>query len=152
MPEDSRDLDMTSVGDVYFYAPGVASVKWDEASAAVLVEWEGWASGSEFMALLNAGLKALQDHGGSRWLADCRRQKVLNPADQDRADREWLPKALASGLKRFAVVLPASGLATMNLKERIGKVPSSAMRVGYFSTVDLARAWLAESVRAGDAL
>jgi hypothetical protein len=145
MREDSRDLEMTSgAGDVYFYAPGVASVSWDKASATVLIEWEGWASGAEFMALLNAGLKALADHRGSNWLADCRRQKVLNPADQDQADREWLPRALAVGLKRFAVVLPASGLATMNLRERLGKVPSTAMKVGYFSTVDEARAWLAE--------
>jgi hypothetical protein len=145
MPEDSRDLDMTSVGgDVYFHAPGVASVRWDEANLAVLVEWEGWASGPEFMGLLNAGLKALKDHGGSRWLADCRRQKVLNPGDQDQADREWLPKALAAGLRKFAVVLPASGLATMNLRERLGKVPATAMKVGYFSTVDQAAAWLAE--------
>jgi len=145
MPEDSRDLDKTSVpSDVYFHAPGVASVKWDQASAAVLVEWEGWASGVEFTALLEAGLKALDDHRGSRWLADCRRQKVLNPADQDRADREWLPRALAAGLTRFAVVLPDSGLATMNLRERLGKVPSTQMRVGYFGTVIEARAWLAE--------
>ena len=144
MPEDSRDLNMTPVGgDVYFHAPGVASVKWDEGCRTVLVEWEGWASGPEFMGLLNAGLKALQDHGGSCWLADCRRQKVLNPGDQDQADREWLPKALAAGLKRFAVVLPASGLATMNLRERLGKVPATAMKVGYFATVDEARAWLA---------
>jgi hypothetical protein len=144
MLEDSRDLDMTSVGDVYYYAPGVASVRWDEAGATVLVEWEGWASGVEFMALLNAGLKALEDHGGSRWLADCRRQKVLNPADQDQADREWLPKALAAGLKRFAVVSPASGLATMNLQDRLRKVPNSAMRVAFFATVDEARAWLVD--------
>jgi hypothetical protein len=145
MHEDSRDLDMTSVGgDVYFHAPGVASVRWDDTSSTVLVEWEGWASGPEFMDLLNAGLKALEDHRGSRWLADCRRQKVLNPVDQDRADREWLPRATAAGLKRFAAVLPASVLATMNLKERLGKVPASVMKVGYFDTLEEARDWLAK--------
>src|ERR1700674_1479259 len=120
MREDGRDLHMTSAGgDVYFDAPGVASVKWDEASATVLVEWEGWASGAEFMALLDAGIKALEDHRGSRWLADCRRQKVLNPADQDRADRDWLPRVVTAGLKQFAIVLPTSVLATMNLQERL---------------------------------
>ena len=143
MREDGRDLHMTSAGrDVYFDAPGVASVKWDEASATVLVEWEGWASGAEFMALLDAGIKALEDHRGSRWLADCRRQKVLNPADQDQADRDWLPRVVAAGLKQFAIVLPTSVLATMNLQERLAKVPSTFIKVGFFATVDEARVWL----------
>jgi hypothetical protein len=145
MLEDSRDLDMTSVGgDVYFYASGVASVKWDEAGATVLVEWEGWASGAEFMALLNAEVRALTEHKCSRLLADCRRQKVLNPTDQEWGDREWLPRAIEAGLKRFAIVLPTSVLATMNLQERLRKVPETVLRVGYFETVDEARAWLHE--------
>jgi len=145
MLEDSRDLDMTSVGgDVYFYAQGVASVKWDEAGATVLVQWEGWASGAEFMALLNAEVRALTEHKCSRLLADCRRQKVLNPTDQDWGDREWLPRAIEAGLKRFAIVLPTSVLASMNIQERLGKVPETVLRVGYFETVDEARAWLHE--------
>jgi hypothetical protein len=145
MLEDSRDLDMTSVGgDVYFYEPGVASVKWDEAGGTVLVEWEGWASGTEFMALLNAELRALKEHKCSRLLADCRRQKVLNPTDQEWGDREWLPRAIEAGLKRFAIVLPTSVLATMNLQERLRKVPETVLRIGYFETVDEARAWLPE--------
>ncbi len=109
----------------------------------LLLEWEGWANSSEFAALLDAGVRALKDHHGSRWLADCRRQKVLSPADQDRADREWLPRALAAGLKKFAVVLPDSGLAGMNLKDRLAGVPNARLQVGYFDTVEQAREWLA---------
>ena len=130
-------------GNLYFNAPGIASVKWESAGATVLVEWEGWANSTEFAAMLDAGVRALKDHGGSRWLADCRRQRVLSPADQDRADREWLPRALATGLKRFAVVLPVSGLAGMNLKDRLKEVPNAKLDIGYFDTVDQAREWLA---------
>ena len=130
-------------GDVYFNAPGTASVKWDRAGATVMVEWEGWANSAEFAAMLEAGVQALKDHRGSRWLADCRRQKVLSPADQDRADREWLPRALAEGLKHFAVVLPESGLARMNIKDRLKGVPGTRLEVAYFATVEQAREWLA---------
>jgi hypothetical protein len=108
-----------------------------------MVEWEGWANSTEFASMLDAGVRALKEHGGSRWLADCRLQKVLSPADQDRADREWLPRALATGLKRFAVVLPVSGLAGMNLKDRLNEVPHAKLDVGYFATVEQAREWLA---------
>ena len=115
---------------------------WDEATATVVVEWEGWADSSEFAALLDAGVLALKKHRGSRWLADCRRQRVLKPEDTERAEREWLPSAVAAGLRRFAVVLPISGLAAMDIKDREA-VLSARLEVGYFASVDEAREWLA---------
>jgi hypothetical protein len=128
--------------DVYFNTPGVASVRWDSAARLVLVEWEGWADSGEFKELLDAEIKALQEHRGSRLLADCRQQKVINPADQDQANREWLPRALAAGLKRFAVILPRSGLAEMNIRDALGKVPDTALQVAYFATVEEGKSWL----------
>lgn len=129
-------------GEVYFNSPGVATVAWDHERATVFVEWEGWADSAEFAALLDAGVLALRKHRGSRWLADCRRQRVLNPTDTERADREWLPRAVAAGLRRFAVVLPASGLAAMDIKEREATL-SAVLQVGYFASVDDTREWLA---------
>jgi hypothetical protein len=127
---------------VYFDAPGVASVRWDEGGQLVLVEWQGWANSSEFSELLDAEVAALRKHHGTRMLADCRRQKGLSAADQDRANEKWLPRALAAGLKRFAVVVPASGLAEANLKERLGKVRPGALELAYFATPEEARDWL----------
>jgi len=127
---------------VYFNAPGVASVRWDEDAQLVLVEWQGWANSTEFTALLNAEIDALRKHHGSRVLADCRRQKVLNPADQERANEEWLPRALAAGLKRFAVVVPTSVLAEVNIKNSLGMVPATTLEVAYFATPEEARDWL----------
>jgi len=128
--------------DVYFDAPGVASVRWDEDGQLVLVEWQGWANAAEFSELLEAEIAALRKHHGTRMLADCRRQKGLSAADQDRANEVWLPRALAAGLKRFAVVVPSSGLAEANLKDRLGKVRAAALEVAYFATPDEARDWL----------
>jgi len=127
----------------YFNTPGVASVRWDEDAKLVLVEWDGWANSEEFAALLEAEILALQQHSCSRLLADCRRQKVLNPKDQDRANREWLPRALKAGLKRFAIVMPASVVADMNLRDSLDKVSGAALQVGYFATVEEAREWVA---------
>jgi stage II sporulation SpoAA-like protein len=134
---------MTGRDDTYFSVPGVATVRWDEPHQTVFVEWDGWANSAEFTALLDAEVRALQEHGGSRLLADCRRQRVLNPADQERADREWTPRAIGAGLRRFAIVLPVSDMAAGHLQERMGKVPPSAMQVAYFASVEEAREWLA---------
>jgi hypothetical protein len=75
-------------------------------------------------------------------LADCRRQKGLSAADQDRANENWLPRALAAGLQRFAVVVPSSALAAANLKERLGKVRPGRLELAYFETPEEARDWL----------
>src|SRR5260370_2590726 len=75
-------------GDLYFNAPGTASVRWDGARATVLVEWEGWANSTEFAALLDAGVRALKDPGGSRFLAASPPPHVLIPAPHQPADRQ----------------------------------------------------------------
>jgi SpoIIAA-like len=129
--------------ETYFSMPGVATVRWDEPTKTVVVEWDGWANSAEFKGLLDAEVKALHDHAGSRLLADCRRQRVLNPADQDRANEEWVPRVVEAGLKRFAVVLPESDMAATHLRDRLGKVPKTVMQVDYFSSVEEAREWLA---------
>src|SRR5919201_3273142 len=125
-------------GNLYFSKPGVASVRWEEKDALVCVDWEGWANTAEFAALLDAEIKALKERGCSKLLADCRRQRVLNAADQERAEREWTPRAIEAGLKQFAVVLPLSHVAAANLKERPGSA-KSAIRIRYFATVDEAK-------------
>jgi hypothetical protein len=131
------------VDGVDFDIPGVASVRWDEDAQLVLVEWEGWANSAEFAALLDAEIQALEQHRSSRLLADCRRQKVLHPDDQDRANREWLPRALKAGLKRFAIVVPASVVAEMNIRDSLDKASGAALQVGYFATAEEARVWVA---------
>jgi hypothetical protein len=131
MPADNLD----------FTAPGVAAVRWELEGKLVLVEWEGWSNSKEFAALLAAELQALTENHGSRLLADCRRQRVLSPADQAR-DKAWLPLAIADGLRRFAIFPPTSGLATTNIRDRLGTTPGSTFDIAYFSTVDEARTWL----------
>ena len=127
---------------VYFEIPGVASVRWDASISAVVTDWEGWANSAEFASLLDAEVRALSEHHASRQLADCRRQKGLKQADQELAAREWLPRAIGLGLKRFAVVRPTSGLAAANLEERLGMVPPGDLEVEYFTSADDARVWL----------
>jgi hypothetical protein len=137
-------MDSTPEHHYFFRTPGVASVRWDEEAQLVLVEWEGWANSTEFAELLDAEVRALQQHGGSRVLADCRRQKVIKPEDQALADKVWLPRALAAGLKLFAVVLPTSVLAEMNIRDALSRIPDTALQVEYFGTMEEAQAWLAK--------
>ena len=127
---------------VYFQSPGVAVLKWDPGSGAVYIEWQGWADSTEFALLLEAGLRALKEYHGSRWLADCRNMKTIEESDQEWLDRSWFPRMLAAGLRRMAVLMPRNALAKINVEDILGKVPGTKLEVAYFATVAEARAWL----------
>lgn len=128
--------------NVYFSRPGVALVRWDSASRSVETEWQGWADPDEFKAVLEAGLRALEEHPRSLGLVDCRKQKVVQQADQDWVNRNWFPRALATGLRRLAVIVPTSGLALMNVTDVLKRAEGAELDVAYFAAADEARAWL----------
>jgi len=128
--------------DVFYDRPGVAVVTWDPDSLAVYIDWRSWADAAEFELLLDAGIRALAEHDGSRCLADCRNMKPVNPADQDWVDLNWFPRAYAAGLRRMALVVPYSGMSRMRIDEVLGQVPGSALEVAYFGTVESATEWL----------
>jgi hypothetical protein len=130
------------MNNVFFDRPGVAVMRWDPTSRAVCIEWQGWADPTEFAAALEAGLGALIEHRGSRWLADCRDMKAIQLSDQEWLDRSWFPRMIAAGLRRMVVVIPKSGLVLTNLEDIMRKVPSSKLDVAFFATVAEAEKWL----------
>ncbi len=133
---------MTVADGTYYSVPGAVSVRWDAENETVVVEWEGWTNSLEFNRLLDAEVKALSEHRALRLLADCRRQRTLNLADQERANREWIPRAIVAGLKRFAIVLPMSDVAAGHIRRRLADIPGNAFEVEYFDSVEEARRWL----------
>jgi len=147
---DKGVVENSDVGRVYFNVPGVASVSWAPSLQSVVETWEGWADATEFAAILEAGIQALRENNGSRWLADCRLQRVLRAADQKAGNEHWLPRALAAGLKRFAVVFPESGLAKANIQDHLRPAASARLDVAYFSTLEEARQWLTDDSRDSD--
>jgi len=131
-----------SAEGVYFNLPGVAVVKWDAQSQAAHMEWQGWAKPAEFQAANDALVEAIKDHHGSKVLGDSRLIKVIQKSDQEWVNRDWFPRILAAGLTRMALVLPANGLAKMNIDDLVSRV-ADRLDVAYFGTLAEARAWLA---------
>lgn len=136
---------MSDSDGVYFNLPGVTVVRWDPACGAVHLESQGWANSAEFQAASEAVIVALKDHRASRFLGDGRNLKAVKQADQDWMTQDWMPRALAAGLRHMALVVPESAVAHTNLEQMVNRVPGSALDVSYFATVDEARAWLNQS-------
>jgi hypothetical protein len=134
-----------SVRTVYFNHPDVAVVTWDPALKAVHVEWQGWASSTERVECLEAGLRALTERQASRWLVDGRAMRAVKQADQEWIDQDWFPRVLAAGLARMAVVDPISTMAKMNIDDMLARVAGTRLEVAHFATVEEAGAWLSSS-------
>ncbi len=138
----AREVDVSRGYAVYFSRYGVAVVTWDPTLQAVYTEAQSWADPSELAAVLEAGLQALTEHGGSRWLADGRNMKVLKQSDQDWIVQEFYPRAVAAGLKRIALVILRSGLAMATVEQLAHRLPAAQVEVAFFPTLDEARSWL----------
>jgi hypothetical protein len=128
--------------NVFFNRPGLATVFWDPAIQAVSTEWHGWADRAEFVAVLEASLRALKKHHASRGLVDSRRQRALPWPDQDWVSRQWFPRAIAAGLQRLALVVPESELVMKGIEEVVSTVQGTSLEVAYFATRAEASSWL----------
>jgi hypothetical protein len=146
MSNGAGEADQSSATGIYFNRPGVAVVTWDASCQAAHVEWQGWADPTEFAGANDAIIRAMSDHHGSRSLGDLRKMKAIQQSNQDWAQNDWLPRIIAAGLRRMALVIAESGLAMMNVESILSRVPGTKLDVGYFATIEEARAWLIRPV------
>jgi len=133
--------DLAGGDHVYLNLAGVALVTWNPDLKAVCLESQGWANTSESQAVLDAIIRALRAHRGSRWLVDGRKMRVIKKADQDWITQNWLPRAAAAGLKLAAIVQPTSAVAMTNIDD-VARVSENGIDVRFFSTVEMAARWL----------
>jgi hypothetical protein len=123
-----------SGGDpVYFSRPGVALVTWNPDLRAVCLEPQAWAGTGDAQAVLDAIIRALRHHHGSRWLLDGRNMTSVKRADQKWTTKSWLTQAAAAGLKLAAIVQPTSPST---------RVSKKGIDLRFFATVEMAAEWL----------
>jgi hypothetical protein len=132
--------DLAGGDHVYFNRPGVALVTWNPDLRAVCLESQVLHT-SESQAVLDAIIRALRAHHGSRWLLDGRKMRVVKQADQEWITKNWLPRAASAGLRLAAIVMPTSAVAMTNIDD-VARVSENGIDVRFFSTVEKAAAWL----------
>ncbi|HRF94498.1 MAG TPA: hypothetical protein PLZ51_04870, partial [Aggregatilineales bacterium] len=66
---------------------------------------------------LNAGVDLLKKYGAIKWLSDNRELEEHTREDTDWINNDWLPRAIATGWKYWALVVPNSFMARVNMIE-----------------------------------
>lgn len=92
--------------------------------------------------VLNAGVDLLRERRATKWLSDNREIDPHSDEDSEWINTNWLPRAIAAGWKTWALIVPDSIKARMNMNEFVNTFHGVGIRVMVFTELDEARNWL----------
>ncbi|MBL8162023.1 MAG: hypothetical protein JNJ61_08560 [Anaerolineae bacterium] len=98
--------------------------------------------GEAFRQVLDTGLDTLKQHGASKWLSDDRQNAALPLEDTMWAITNWAPRVLAAGWKSWALIVPDSVSARINMAEFINDYGEKGVRIMIFADPNEAQQWL----------
>jgi hypothetical protein len=91
---------------------------------------------------LDRGVGIMNDYGATKWLSDNRETNAHSPEDTEWINNDWLPRAVKAGWKFWALVVPETVVAQMNMVEFVQAFYDQGVRVMVFTDPDEAQRWL----------
>lgn len=119
-----------------------ATIKFNEETNAIELLWLGKQSKDAYELIFKKGLEYLIAYKATCWLSDIRQQGVVAPAQSEWLQKEIIPKAVAAGLTKVAVLMDKDVFKDFYIKTLESKTQSGFLR--YFGLLDEANAWLSE--------
>jgi len=121
----------------------VCSFSIDKASEIILMQWHGYATSSQFRAICESMLQLMKEHNIWRVLADTTHMKMISMEDQKWLDNEWLPRAIAAGYEKCAIIVSPDYFTRVTVDSVVSKIDQNQLEIRYFDDVSAAREWLA---------
>lgn len=101
-------------------------------------------SSSEFRAILNNLVRALELKKSSMIIADARRMATISPEDQEWLYNDWFPRAFKAGFRYQGLVMAKDSYNEMAVKQISYKYDDLVITTHYFATIDEALRWIKE--------
>lgn len=98
--------------------------------------------GDDFRAVLNNGVELLRKHQAHKWLSDDRANSALSDADTQWSMTNWFPRAKEAGWQYWALVVPPSIMARLNLKEFVDSYYEQGLRIMVCTDPNEGLTWL----------
>ena len=124
----------------------ICSMTFNAASHCIEVIWKMYATSLQLRFIHECLLDLIKTHRASRILGDDTALGIIHADDQAWIAADWLPRAIAAGLKAGASKAPATYFAEQSVR-RIQASAPSGVRLGSFQNLSDARAWLSTSAR-----
>ncbi len=134
-----------------YYESDAIRLSYDEAWQLGVGEWKGFVSSDEARSTALYSLDFVNEHGITRWLADRTNMKAIRQQDQQWTVEYFIPKLVASPLRRLANVVSEdifNRMAIEQMIKRSGDLGNIVMRE--FDNVADALEWLKKPLDAED--
>jgi hypothetical protein len=123
----------------------ICAVSLDDAVPCIRVQWRGYATSAQLRFIHESLIGLIKRHRVSKVLGDDSALVSVTSEDQDWIIWEWLPRAIAAGLRVVASKNPNGYYGRMSVN-RIQAVISPKLRVRSFDNLTDARQWLCHPV------
>ncbi len=120
------------------------SVSYEPAIPCVTMVWRGYATSPLFRETNERVLACLEENRATQILGDVRDFVLIGGDDQTWLNDNWIPRAMAAGLKRVALTQPTFYFNRVAIENVGRRVDPQRLVVGYFADPDSARSWLVE--------
>ena len=99
---------------------------------AILLTWKGDVLLEEWIEILSRGLKEIETHKITNWVADTAALGAISDEHNAWVQNVWLPKVMELGLKKLAIILSNDVLGEITMQELIEslKETTSTMNAG----------------------
>ena len=117
-------------------------MSWDEARKTLNADWKGFFNTVEFRDAATKLVEEIKARRATSTVCDIQKLEVVIHTDQLWIRDTWVPLALASGLKRIAVVVALRGLAKFAAEAMIRLVGRTGIETRLFNSCDDAMKWV----------
>jgi len=122
----------------------VCSVIFDESVPCILVLWRNYATSTQFRFVHENVLYLLRKHGLDKILGDDTDLPTIHNEDQAWLVDDWMPRAIASGLRATANKRPSAHFGKISVSNVQACLPPLLITRS-FDNIEEARAWLRDA-------
>ena len=119
----------------------VCSISLDETIPCVVVTWKQYATSTQLRYVHENIIRLLEQHRVSKILGDDTGLATIHTEDQKWIVGNWMPRAMASGLRAAASKSPSSYFGKVSVDEVQAAAPAG-LALRSFADMEEARQWL----------
>lgn len=105
--------------------------------------WQGYATSAEFRAANERILQVIAESQVTKLLGDVSRFVLIGREDQAWLNNNWIPRAIAAGLRTVALVQSSYYFNKVAVETVGNNLDPAALALSYFGDITTARDWLA---------
>jgi hypothetical protein len=121
----------------------VCTIRHDPEVPCVVMIWQGYATSAEFRAANERILQVIADSKAAKLLGDVSRFVLIGREDQAWLNNNWIPRAMAAGLRTVALVQSSYYFNKVAVETVGNNLDPTALSLSYFGDITSARDWLA---------